>query len=111
MTDLTKIDALVQGELKAANEAHPLFASDHEAYAVILEEVQESRDEMLQVIEHCNQLWDLVREDFKDTVKIDKYKDIKGYALRTIQELIQVAAMADKAIMSKEKNGNENICN
>ena len=41
MTEMKKIEELVQQELKEANEIHPAFASDHEAYAVILEELEE----------------------------------------------------------------------
>ena len=37
---------LVDKELNAANEKLPPFASSHEAYAVIFEEFDETRDEL-----------------------------------------------------------------
>ena len=39
-----KIYELTETELKAANEKFPLFASSHEAYAVIFEEFDEARE-------------------------------------------------------------------
>lgn len=46
-----KIYELTETELKAANEKFPLFASSHEAYAVIFEEFDEAREE-LEMVEY-----------------------------------------------------------
>lgn len=39
---LIEIDRLAEEELERANKIHPLFASDHEGYAVIREEIEEA---------------------------------------------------------------------
>ena len=40
------IEKLINDELRAANKKFPLFSSWHEAYAVILEEVEEAGEEV-----------------------------------------------------------------
>lgn len=66
---------LARAEELRANEAHPLFSSLHEGYAVVLEEVDE--------------LWELVR-----------MKASKRDPLDVLEELVQIAAMAGKAARS-----------
>ena len=46
MTSIEKIKELVQQELNEANEIHPQFHSDHEAWAVIKEELEECEEEL-----------------------------------------------------------------
>lgn len=101
---IEKVEKEIQEELKRANEKFPLFHSDHEALAVIEEEVHEAH------IEHID--LNIVFEHFKEAVFNDNadnehLNDIKYHALQGACELIQVAAMADKFILSKnerEKN-------
>lgn len=67
----------IEMELYRARELHPAMRTTHEAYAVILEEVDE--------------FWQIVKM---------KQHDGDGTAMR--QELIQVAAMALRAILDLE---------
>ncbi|MDH5279570.1 MAG: hypothetical protein OEW52_00305 [Thermoleophilia bacterium] len=66
---------LARAEELRANGKHRLFMSLHEAYAVILEEVDE--------------LWELVRRKASDRDPLD-----------VLEELVQIAAMAGKAARS-----------
>ena len=87
---------LVQNELDMAcddNGEH--FASDHEAFSVILEEVAESKEELAVIIDCMNGLWRSVRQDTKNG---DILTDIERHARRLACEAIQVAAMARKAM-------------
>lgn len=96
------IEELINNELVNANKKFPLFASWHEAYAVILEEAQEAQEEvsiMEELEVEC--LWCNIRS--KKASEADRLKSIeaiRGYAVRGIEELIQVAAMCDKAMIS-----------
>ena len=88
-----EVQALFDKELKKANENNPQFHSAHEAYAVLLEEVEEVRKE-LDGLDCCTgYIWDAVknggclRNDLEWT---------KKYASSLIREAIQVGAMCDK---------------
>ena len=90
------VDYLVQNELDMAcddNGEH--FASDHEAFSVILEEVAETKEELQVIVDCMNGLWRSVRQDARNG---DILKDIERHAGRLACEAIQVAAMARKAM-------------
>jgi len=99
------IEKLIEEELQKANKKFPLFSSWHEAYAVILEEVQEAQEEVSMMGElEVECLWTNIRS--KKASEADRFTnigEIRGYAVRAIEELIQVAAMCDKAVMSLGK--------
>lgn len=99
------IEKLINEELQSANKKFPLFSSWHEAYAVILEEVEEANNEADVM---CNLYLDRLWRDIKvkASSEADRLEDIgivRGHAVRAIEELIQVAAMCDKAVMSLGK--------
>lgn len=99
MTELSKIQALADEELKESNEKYPLFHSDHEAYAVILEEIEET-EENVKAMGYCIQtMWDYVKRDKKPRKSVE---NMKNFALNTAAEAIQVAAMCDKFLMTKD---------
>lgn len=96
------IEKLINEELQNANKKFPLFSSWHEAYAVILEEVEEAQEEAAVMCNlYLDRLWQDIRA--KASSEADRFADIgivRGHAVRAIEELIQVAAMCDKAVMS-----------
>lgn len=96
------IEKLINEELQNANKKFPLFSSWHEAYAVILEEVEEAQEEVAVMSEiELESLWSSIRSKMSDEVdRFMKIGIIRGHAVRAIEELIQVAAMCDKAAMS-----------
>lgn len=91
---------LVEKELKSANEKFPLFQSDHEGYAVIKEEVEEAKEEVVWVKEKLECIWELIRKNKDATLEAEFLKE---FAIKGAIELIQVAAMAQKFIDSQDK--------
>ena len=121
MTELSKIQELVDEELKEANKKYPLFSSDHEAYAVIKEEYEECRDELSDMASWISRMWEKIKIDEENG---SEFAFIKNHALYAAAEAIQVAAMCDKAMMNKdaylngwikcektEKMTSKNVCN
>lgn len=100
MIDEKIIEDMVQNELKEANKLHSMFSSDHEAYAVIKEEVEEASFEFINLENYLGNLWHKVVEDEPNKKRI--YDEMKKASIRAIQETIKVAAMCDKAIASIE---------
>ena len=88
-----KVLELVEMELATANEKHPPFASQHEGYAVILEEIEETRDPISALEQHFGYAWDTIKHDEKAKERIER---CKHFAVWAACELIQVAAMCKK---------------
>lgn len=87
---------LVQNELDMASDDHgKKFHSDHEAYAIILEEYDEWQDELLYMDEEIAKMWESVKCNDKIGVYL---KNIEKIATNAACEAIQVAAMARKAM-------------
>ena len=97
MTGVNEINRLVKKELEEANKQHPMFHSNHEAYAVILEEVEETEQALIYLKENLKEFWHKVRNDSDTKVEIAM---IRVHAIEVVQEAVQVAAMCDKAIDS-----------
>lgn len=99
------IEKLISEELQEANKKFPLFSSWHEAYAVILEEAEEAQEEVAVMREvELEDLWQLIRnKNSNDVERVAGLGIIRGFCKRGIEELIQVAAMCDKAVMSLGK--------
>lgn len=100
MTDNKIIHTLIEEELEEANQIHPLFQSPHEAYAVILEELEEAEEELAQCRQLLEEAWIRCRNDFG---LADLMHRLKGHAVFAAQEIIQLAAMADKTLDSLYK--------
>lgn len=94
---LNKLPALVAEELEAANVDHPPFHSLHEGWAVLKEEVDETKDNMNIVDGYINVMWVDVRADDAVSVKRSA-ENLKRFALDIAAEAIQVSAMAQKLI-------------
>lgn len=94
-----KLPALVEEELAAAMEEHPLFASAHEGYAVLLEEVEEAESDMRAVRNELSTLWYGVKSDNPGVASFQASL-VKGAAISLAAEAIQVAAMAQKLLDS-----------
>lgn len=99
MTSIEKIEELVQQELTEANAEHPQFHSDHEAWAVIKEEMDECEDEIDSAKKWMSAAWAEVKANEKIEYSLEC---IKCHAMALIQEAIQVAAMCEKGLARYE---------
>ena len=116
MSDVVKRDlyGLIDKELEAANQKFPLFNSTHEAFAVILEEAEEAKEEAGNLDILMNNFWIGVKENRDPEVLHEEltgiYKTaldlaveatgIYKTALDLAVEAIQTADMARKGIIS-----------
>ena len=94
------IRALTVKELIIANEHFPLFKSNHEAYAVILEEMEECQAEYLRMQQYLQQLWGCIKEN-QDDLHCFLTGKIKEAAIDLACEAVQVAAMCSKYLIFK----------
>ena len=96
------IEYLVSEELTRANKKNPLFHSDHEAFAVIDEEVWEVMQEFELMSAGCKNFRDATYRDRSTELKGNAVAMIKNAAVRCACEAVQVAAMCEKWVMSNE---------
>ena len=100
-----KVSDLVQEELERSYEKEEMFRSAHEAYAILLEEIEEASDEFCWIVRRSKRCWNRVKDD--STVQFE-CSIMRGAAIRGACELIQVAAMCSKWMESEEaKYGEE----
>jgi hypothetical protein len=76
-------------------EKFPLFNSAHEGFAVILEEVEETKAEFDEIESHIQKLWSLIKANLNNP-SLEMVKNIGGHAQLLACEAIQVAAMCEK---------------
>lgn len=74
--------------------------SDHESYAVLLEELQEAEQEVAHFKKALTDFWYFVKNDYVDHDKFAECQEMERRALLGACEMIQVAAMAKKAAMT-----------
>ena len=91
---------LVAVELEAANKQFPQFHSQHEGYAVILEELQEAKEQLDDIERHIGYAWNIIRDNRKAGSMIET---IGTRAVWAACEAIQVAAMCRKFVEMEGK--------
>ena len=98
MADINRmIDRIIKAELEAANKIHPPFVDMHQAYAVMLEEYEETLVEIDSARELLKMYWTYTRnDDFESGRKCAN--QLLVVATRGISEMVQLAAMAQKAM-------------
>ena len=74
--------------------------SDHESYAVLLEECEEAEAEYEGVQRAMAYLWALIKKNDADDTKFEACHRLQKRAMLAACEFIQVAAMAKKAAMT-----------
>lgn len=98
MTIVHPINLLVSDEYDRAAKIHgAVFASSHEGYGVIAEEVQEAGDDVELIESVMYQLLNAIRQENKQAIR--DYADyIRDKAVNGAAELVQVAAMCTKLV-------------
>ena len=92
------ITPLIEHELAEANKVNPPFSSNHEAWAVMLEEYQEACEDINNITASLKVFWIAARADVNTKEIAQKiYKS----AVHLTAEAIQIAAMALKAMEVK----------
>lgn len=99
---IKQIKNLSNEELKRANEKFPLFASHHEGYAIIKEEIEELAQELVDLNMNLDRMWNHVKENNK-AAAISDADSMRYYAMNAAAEAIQVVAMCEKFIKSFEE--------
>ena len=90
---LSEVSDLASRELERANRDNPPFHSRHEGYAVILEEVEETKEEIEDLTRLAHVLWCRIRTDGEMGELPDR---IYQCAVKAAAEAVQVAAVARK---------------
>ena len=106
MDELIKAVQLLEEEeyARATEKFGELHSSEHEAFAVLLEETDEASDEISNVTKYLNILWDNIKSKAaSDTDKLALLTAIGSKATFAACEAIQVAAMAYKFIRTIEE--------
>lgn len=82
---------------RAAEKWGPVNHSDHESYAVLLEELQEAEQELDCLKSRVQEFWSRVRDDRNDSTLLFPLKGAATSSRLLVAEAIQVAAMVEKA--------------
>lgn len=99
---LKDLSVMARDELERANHEFPPFASDHEGYAVILEEFEEMNEEVEAARRTLACIWRAVKTDAARDAK-NMLIAAKGAFLQAAAEAVQAAAMCDKFMRSQEQ--------
>lgn len=93
---LQGVFALTLKELKDIRAKHgEKYASLHEGWAVLLEEAEETKEELENVTLAMDRLWRITRQD-KTQLATDCASQIAHFAARAAAEAIQISAVARK---------------
>lgn len=91
------VEKLVEKELAAATERFGLHHSWHEKYAVILEELQELKEEVGETSHDLESVWFGIRNNIEEYPE-EHIRCVYEDAVKAACEAIQVAAMCKKEI-------------
>lgn len=87
------VDALVELEHKTIVQKYGEgYHSNHEAYAVLLEEIEEAHEKLEIIKRWHDRLWSCIREDMGNLE--DKISRIEHNAKQLAAEAVQIAAVA-----------------
>lgn len=102
MNENGALEELIRKELLYGIKTNGNHHSDHEAWAVLQEEVEELQEGVEDIKVMTANYWRQVRNDAPKETKREQLEEIYLAALRSACEAIQVAAMALKADTLKE---------
>ena len=89
----TKITELIQAELTSANSKFPPFRSEHEGYAVLREEAEETVEAMMSFMKSLERSWQQIKKN--ELTKADiSVLSLDSFEIK--KEAIKTAAMCEK---------------
>lgn len=97
------VKKVINEEYEAANKKFKMFYGAHEGYAVILEEAQETEEEMRNMAACLNEIWSATRANVDKDMLVEMAGNLKEKATLLAAEAIQTATMAEKYIQSMQK--------
>ncbi|MCM0648666.1 hypothetical protein NBE98_09795 [Clostridium swellfunianum] len=99
---LNSVKQVVEEELQRTYTEYGFgdFNSNHEAYAVIKEEIEEARIELDRAEQRLRWAWEIIKKNENPKESIEK---IRLYGIYLACEAIQIAAVAEKYITSLKK--------
>ena len=103
------IKELIEKEYGIAVDNLGAFNSEHEAYAIIREEVEEAYENVGHLGFWLDNFWNQIKsKEATNKVKVESITAMKRYATDAITEFAQVAACCEKAldIMGEEVEDN-----
>lgn len=77
--------------------------SSHESYAIIREELEEASVDFSSVNKYLNDFWEAVKNNKESNsliLQVEALNSLKNHAINAACELVQVAAMAEKALVT-----------
>lgn len=110
---LFEVKELIDKELKRAEDKFgAVNNSDHESYAVLLEEWEEFVQTLNGIEANLNRFWEAVKTNCSFDTKTKYLLEMKKFVESSLGELIQVAAMVKKAknTISYNKEVSERGC-
>ncbi|MCL2492523.1 MAG: hypothetical protein FWF33_00565 [Clostridiales bacterium] len=96
----------ISEEKDYACAGHPDYASQHEAYAVMLEELEETEINIKKLGKAVQEYWDAIKTNEASVIAL-KLPVIKEVAQSVALEAIQVAAVTLKAIDAFEEQNSK----
>lgn len=96
----SEIKNVINHELARANKEYPLFVSNHEAYGVIKEELEEARDNIEYADLQLGEFWDCTKANDSLEETIEFLERGRKAMLLCACESVQTSAMFEKAIIS-----------
>lgn len=100
-----KLLELVDMNLREMRKDNIKFASPHEAYAKILDEFDDTREELKKLEYSVDWFWMDVRADSKQKIKNERLRKIYRGSIELAVKALQTASMAEKAIISGTREG------
>ena len=100
------IKKLVEIEMKSALIKHGKFKNYHELYSVLGEEVDETKDELVQIMIALDQMWKDVKKDNESNIN-KRLEYIYYRSEDLINEAIQVMAVSKRYLYEKRGKDNE----
>ena len=79
----------------------PTYHSEHEGYAVLLEEVEEARECTDYMMDSLKGLWTSIRQDELSNFELSQ---VRGFARALIEEAVQVTAVCERFMETVKKN-------